>query len=79
MTAESGRREAELTFEGAIKGSLRLVAHLTCDLHHAVAGGCEELRADLKPPVREIGSASIIDEISTIYVLGVAVAYTLRP
>src|SRR4026209_1888937 len=56
LAPEAGRREAELTFEGAVKGRLRLIAHLRSDLRNATAAGLENLRTELKPPACEVGN-----------------------
>ena len=59
LAAESGRREAEFTFEGAVKGRLRLIADLSSDLRNAAARGFEHLRAELKPPACEVGNGGL--------------------
>ena len=46
----------KLTFEGAVKGRLRLIADFSSDLRNATARGLEHLRAELKPPACQVGN-----------------------
>src|SRR4029077_420708 len=45
--------------EGAVKGGLRLIADFSGDLCDTIARGCEQLRAELKPPASEIRNGGL--------------------
>ena len=49
------RRKTELTFKGAVKGRLGLVADLCGDMRDAAVRRREHLGAEPKPPACEIG------------------------
>src|SRR4029077_1397000 len=45
--------------EGAVKGGLRLIADFSGDLCDTIARGCEQLRAELKPPACEVSNGGL--------------------
>jgi hypothetical protein len=59
LLAESGWRKTKLTFEGAVKGRLRLIANSISDLRNATARGLEHLCYELKPPASQVGNGRL--------------------